>query len=144
MRQTRSPRRNSVVIAGAHAADEIAVSVELADPAAAAVAVIVVPVIGGDRAADDRGTDEAGAHAPAPTERLGLSLRGGGRDRACYGKGSKGERGNPGLERHLETPSGQGGTVVVRMPLRRRLVDSGSIAAPGASARDDYLANTVT
>jgi hypothetical protein len=60
----------SSVVAGANAAHVIAVGVELANPAAAAIAVIIVTVViitvvGGDGAADDRGADEAGSDAPA-------------------------------------------------------------------------------
>ena len=64
----------SISTAGTHAAHVVAVSVELADPAAAAIAVVVVAVVaGGDRAADNRGADETGSNAPAPAERLGLT-----------------------------------------------------------------------
>src|SRR5437879_3644251 len=86
------------VTAGADAADVIAESVELANPAAAAIAVVIVTVVaGGDGGADNRGADEAGSNAPA--ERLGLRL-GGGCDRAGNGKGSESESGEPGLDRH--------------------------------------------
>src|SRR4051812_1291237 len=74
----------SSVVAGANAADVVAVGVELANEAAAAIAVIVVTVVrGGDRRADDGGTDQAGADTPAQT--LGFGLRGGGRDAAGDG-----------------------------------------------------------
>src|SRR5882672_5467797 len=66
------------VIAGTHAAHVVAVGVELANVAAAAIAVVVAVVAGGDGAADNRGTDETGANAPAPADRLGLCLGGGG------------------------------------------------------------------
>src|SRR5258706_15211257 len=48
------------VTAGTHAADVVAVRVELANEAAAAIAVVVVTVVaGGDRASDNRSTNEA-------------------------------------------------------------------------------------
>jgi hypothetical protein len=72
--QPSQPQKS--VTAGAHAAHVIAVSVELANPAAAAIAVMVVTVVaGGDGGADNRGADEARSNAPA--ERLGLRLAGG-------------------------------------------------------------------
>jgi hypothetical protein len=83
--QPSQPQKS--VTAGPDAADVIAESVELANPAAAAIAVVVVTVVaGGDGGADNRGADEAGSNAPA--ERLGLRL-GGGSDRAGNGKGGE-------------------------------------------------------
>src|SRR5829696_5431659 len=75
--QPSQPQKS--VTAGTHAAHVIAVSVELANPAAAAIAVVVTIAAGGDGGADDGGANEAGSDAPA--ERLGLRL-GGGSDRA--------------------------------------------------------------
>src|SRR5580692_8372556 len=72
--RTQDPRSvsRSSVIAGADAADVIAVSVELANPAAAAIAAIVITVVArSDRAADHGGSDETGADAPAKAETMG-------------------------------------------------------------------------
>jgi hypothetical protein len=93
--QPSQPKKS--VTAGTHAAHVIAVSVELANPAAAAIAVIVTIAAGGDGGADDGGANEAGSDAPA--ERLGLRL-GSGSDRAGNGKGSESESGELGLDRH--------------------------------------------
>jgi hypothetical protein len=71
------------VIAGADAAHVTAVGVELANPAAAAIAVVVVAIVSGDRAADHGGADEAGSNAPA--EAPGFRLGGGGSDGAGDG-----------------------------------------------------------
>ena len=104
------------VTAGTHAADIVAVSVELADVAAAAIAVGVVAVIaGGDRAANDGGADEAGSNAPTPAETLGFGLRGGGCDSAGNGERGEGEGGNPGLDRQRGSILMQA-AIVVRMP----------------------------
>src|SRR6266704_2898 len=100
--RTQDPRLSVFsrsVVAGANPADEIAVGVELTNPAAAAIAAIVVAVIaGGDRAADHGGADETGSDAPA--EALGFGLGGAGGDAAGNGKSSEGKRGNSGLDRH--------------------------------------------
>src|SRR5258705_3527054 len=96
--QNRQPIKSE--IAGTNAANVVAVDVEPGGPAAAAIAVVVTVVRGGDGAADNRGADEAGSNAPAPTERLGLSLRAGGRHRAGNGKRGEGDSGNLGLDRH--------------------------------------------
>src|SRR4051794_29211628 len=78
------------VIAAANAAHVVAVNVVLRNERAAAIAVVVVAVVaGGDRAADNRSTNEAGSNAPAPAERLGL-CGGGGCDRAGNGEGGEG------------------------------------------------------
>src|SRR5882757_9800614 len=66
-------------VADAHVADKLAVHVVTGGPATAAITVVVAVVRGGDSSADNRGADEAGSNAPAPAERLGLSLRAGGR-----------------------------------------------------------------
>ena len=61
----------SSVIAAAHAADVIAVSVELANPAAVAITVVIISVAaGGDGAADNGCTDKAGADTKAKTPGL--------------------------------------------------------------------------
>ena len=58
-----NPSRRSSVIAGANAAHVVAIGIELTNPAAAAIAVIVVAVVaGGDRAADHGGADETGSN----------------------------------------------------------------------------------
>src|SRR4029078_1017815 len=84
-----NPRDNQAqsisVTAGTHAADVIAVGVELANEAAAAIAVVIVTVVAGaDRASDDRSTHEAGANAPTPADRLGPCPGGAGAKRARH------------------------------------------------------------
>ena len=66
-RQNKNVSRSSV-IAGANAADVVAISVELANPDAAAIAVVVIisVVAGGDRAADNGGADKAARRCPSP------------------------------------------------------------------------------
>jgi len=60
-------------IADARFADEVAVSVVLANPAAAARGVVVVVgLIGRNRAANDGGADDAGAKRPNPNRNAGL------------------------------------------------------------------------
>src|SRR4051812_10036444 len=113
-------------VADAHVADKLAVHVVARGPAAAAIAVVVAVVRGGDGGADNRGADEAGSNAPAPAERLGLSLRGGGRQRAGNGKRGEGESGDFGLDRHGKLHPFAGGTVVVRIPLGRSQFERGS------------------
>ena len=130
----QAPLSRASVVAGAHAADVIAERVELANPAAAAITIVVVAVIGGDRAADDRGSDEACANAPAPAERLGLSLRGGGRDRAGNGERGKSESGNPGLDRHDKLHPVEAVPLWSACIFGRRLFDSGSNRTKVASA----------
>src|SRR3954453_21583561 len=87
-KQTRQIKTTqpSSVIAGAHAAHVVAVGVELANVAAAAIAVVVAVIAGGDGAPHNRRTDGPGANAPPPADRLGLCLGGGGCDRAGNGK----------------------------------------------------------
>src|SRR5476649_980246 len=70
------------VTAGADAAHVVAVSVELANPAAAAIAIVITVVAGGDRTADDGGADDAGSNAPAEAERFCVGLMRGGSERA--------------------------------------------------------------
>src|SRR5882757_9494589 len=71
------------VIAGADPADIVAVSVELAHPAAATIAVIVVAgLVGGDGAANHRRADHAGGDAEAQAKTLGFRLGSGGCDGA--------------------------------------------------------------
>jgi hypothetical protein len=57
--------RSSVVVAATNAAHVVAVSIELANPAAAAIAAMVVAVVRSDRAADYGGADETGPDTPA-------------------------------------------------------------------------------
>ena len=84
---TKSAEEKSVS-AGPDAADVIAEGVELANPAAAAIAVVVVAGAGSsDRGADDGCANEAGADTPV--QRLGLRLAGG-RDRCRSRQGSRG------------------------------------------------------
>jgi len=119
--QPSQPQKS--VTAGTHAAHVIAVSVELANPAAAAIAVVVTIAAGGDGGADNRGANEAGSDAPA--ERLGLRL-GGGSDRAGNGKGSESESGELGLDRHGSLHPACWAAIVVRMPVGRSVSESGS------------------
>src|SRR5882672_3144465 len=86
-------------VAAARAADVVAEGVELANPAAALIAVIVIGVAGRDRAADG-GAEQSGADAPAMVEAMRFGGRGGGCDGAGDGKRGNGESGNPGLDRH--------------------------------------------
>src|SRR3954462_8027616 len=89
------------VIAGADAAHVVAVSVELANPAAAAIAVSIVAVVaGGDRAADDGGADDAGSNAPAKAERFCIGLMRRGSERAYGNEGCERKGGDFGLDRH--------------------------------------------
>ncbi len=62
--------RRASVVAGAHAADVVAMGVELANPVATAITTIMISVAGRDRAADQGCADEAGADAPAKDPRL--------------------------------------------------------------------------
>jgi hypothetical protein len=68
-REENAPNRNrfsrSLVVAGAHATHEVAVGIELANPAAAAITAIVVAIGRGDRAADHGGANETCAYAPS-------------------------------------------------------------------------------
>src|ERR1700722_342049 len=86
--RTQDPRLlQPISVAAANAADIVAVGVELANPAAAAIAVVVVAVIAGsDRAADHGGADETRSDAPAEAETMGFRGRGGGSDDAGDGK----------------------------------------------------------
>src|SRR5947209_12248920 len=94
-------RCRSSVIAGADAAHVVAVGIELAHPAAAAIAVSIISVVaGGDRAADDGGADDAGSNAPAMAERLCIGLMRRGGERADGNECGEGERCNFGLDRH--------------------------------------------
>src|SRR5712672_3576644 len=82
----------SSVIAGADAAHVVAVSVELANPAAAAIAVAIGAVAaGGDRAADDGGADDAGSNAPAGAKGFCVGLMRRGSERAYGNESGKGE-----------------------------------------------------
>src|SRR3984957_8994934 len=89
--RTQDPRLlQPISVAGANAADVVAVGVELANPAAAAIAVIVVAVVAGsDRAADHGGADETRDDAPAEAETVGFCGRRGGSHAA--GNGERGE-----------------------------------------------------
>src|SRR3984885_2797823 len=115
--RTRDPRSGdepSIVIAGTYAAEIVAIGIELADPAAAAIAVIIVAVAGGDRTADHGGAEETRSEAPA--EAPGFRLGGGGCDGAGHGERGESQSGNSGFDRHVETPSGlSAGAVSVRM-----------------------------
>src|SRR5688572_27011574 len=94
LKQKPSQPKKSVT-AGTDAADVIAESVELANPAAAAMAVVVIAGARScDRGADDGGANEAGSDTPV--QRLGLRL-GGGSDRAADGEGGESESGELGL-----------------------------------------------
>src|SRR3954462_5783178 len=89
------------VIAGADAAHVVAVSVELANPAAAAIAVAIVAVVaGGDRAADDGGADDAGSNAPAEAERVCIGLVRRVSEPAGGNESGESESGDFGLDRH--------------------------------------------
>src|SRR5258708_17015587 len=93
--------RSSVVIAGADEADVIAISVELANPAAAAIAVGVVAVVGSDRAADHGGAKKAGSDAPGEAAATaGLCMGGGGSKAAGDGKCGQRKGCNFGFDRH--------------------------------------------
>src|ERR1700704_7050341 len=92
--------RSSVVVAATNAAHVVAVTVELANPAAAAIAAMVVAVVRSDRAADYGGADETGPDTPAEARTSGLCLGGGGSEAAGDGKCSEGESGNFGFDRH--------------------------------------------
>src|SRR4030081_1919410 len=92
--------RSSLVVAGTNAAHVVAVGVELANPAAAAIAAIVVAVVRSDRAADYGGADETGPDTPAEAGTPGFCLGGGGSEAAGDGKCSEGESGNFGFDRH--------------------------------------------
>src|SRR5271165_390485 len=128
--------RNFRSVAGTNNADVIAVGVELAHPAAVAIAVIGIGIARGDGAADHGGADEAGTDAPAPArvEAMGRCGRDGGRNAAGGSNGSESESGNLGLERHNQTPSRVKAAVVVRMPFGRGFFGFGSNPAllPGA------------
>src|ERR1700694_912790 len=97
----RGSRSAASVTAGANGAHVIAVDIELANPAAAAIAIIV-GLMGGDGAADNRGADDAGSDAPAQagTAAAGICLGGGGSEAAGDGEGGEGESGNFRLDRH--------------------------------------------
>src|SRR5882757_7731528 len=100
----------SSVIAGADAAHVVAVSVELANPAAAAIAVSVVAVVaGGDRAADHGGADDAGSNAPAKAERFCIGLMRRGSERAYGHESGESEGGDFGLDRHGKLHPVEGG-----------------------------------
>src|SRR3981081_3686838 len=95
----RSPLNRSSVIAGTNPADVIAEGVELAHPAAAAIAIVIVAVVaGGDGAADHGGAEQTGADTPAAAP--GLCLGGGGCDRAGDGEGRESKCCNFGFDRH--------------------------------------------
>src|ERR1700687_2253885 len=93
----------SSVIAATNAAHVVAVGVELANPAAAPIAVIIIAVVGGDRAADHGCADQTGSDAPAEAETLGFRLVGGGSHAAGDGKCGQCESGNFGFERDRES-----------------------------------------
>src|SRR6516162_5920733 len=86
-------------VAGAGRAEVIAVGIEMANEAAAAIAVVIA-VIGGDRAADDCGADNAGSDTPAQTKWSGFGLGRGGCNSACNSEGSQRESGNIRFDRH--------------------------------------------
>src|SRR5882757_3528050 len=118
---------HSSVIAGADAAHVVAVSVELANPAAAAIAVSIVTVVaGGDRAADHGGADDAGSNAPAEAEGFCVGLMRRGSERAYGNERGKGESGNPGLDRHGKLHPVECVPLWSACPVGRRLFDSGS------------------
>jgi len=103
-------------VAAADSADVVAIGVELAHPAAVAVAVIRIGIAGGDCAPDHGGADKAGTDAPAPAgvEAMGLGRRDGGSNAA----------------------GGRCG----RMPVGRRFCVSGSNPAPAIGGVDFSLA----
>src|SRR5215471_8548351 len=86
-------------VAGAGCAEVIAVGIEMANEAAAMIAVVVA-VIGGDGAADDCGADNTGSDAPAQTRWPGFGLGRGGCNGACDDEGSQRESGNIRFDRH--------------------------------------------
>ena len=100
-RQTRQPLSRASVVAGTNAADVIAEARRTGEPSRS-----------GDshRSSSRRcwrrsrcrrsAAPTRPAPTPQPAERLGLSLRGGGRDRAGNGERGEGKSGNPGLDRH--------------------------------------------
>ncbi len=93
----KNPLSRSSVVAGAHVADVVAVGVELANPAAAAIAVIIVAVVRSDRAADHGGANDACSDAPADAP--GFRSGGGRSDAAGDSKRGEGESGNSGFDR---------------------------------------------
>ena len=114
------------VIAGADAADIVAVGVELANPGAAAIAVVIISVIArSDCAADHSRADQRAADAPAKASCL-CRLRAG-CDAAGDGKGGKRECGNFGFDRHRKLHPVAGGPLWSACPVGRRLFESGSI-----------------
>src|SRR5450631_1952715 len=126
-------------VAAAHAADVVAVGVELANPAAAAIAVIVVAIIRGDRAADHGGADQTGSDGPAGAERLGFGCGGGGRDAAGNGKGGESERGNSGLDRHEKLHPVERGPAWSECPVGRGLFKFGSGATALIRGNEHYF-----
>src|SRR3954453_2422353 len=120
-------RCRSSVIAGADAAHVVAVGIELAHPAATAIAVPIISVVaGGDRAADDGGADDAGSNAPAKAERLCIRLMRRGGERPGGNESGKGEGCDFGLDRHGKLHPVEGGPLWSACPVGRRLSDSGS------------------
>src|SRR5258708_6025209 len=122
---SRSSNR-SVVVAGANGADVVAVNIELANEAAAAIAAIVRAIVRSDRGADDCGADQACADAPAEAAASGLRLGGGGSEAATEGKRGQRESGNSGLDRHEKLHPVVSGPLWSACPVGRSLFDSGS------------------
>src|ERR1700731_2569302 len=118
----------SSVVAATKAADVVAVGIELANPAAAAIAVIVIAIVRSDRAADHGGADEACSDAPAEAGTLGFRLGGGGSHAAGDGKCGEGESGNSGLDRHEKLRPVERGRSGSARPVGRSLFESGSNA----------------
>src|SRR5882757_9398645 len=124
-------------VAAANAADIVAEGVEPANPAAAAIAVIIgIGIAGGDRGADDGGAEQARADAKAVVEAamieaavmeaMGFGGRGGGSDAAGDGERGNGESGKFGLDRHKGLHPVECGPLWSACPIGRRIFDSGS------------------
>ena len=73
--------------------------VELANPAAAAIAVIIITVVGGNRAANHSRADETCSKASA--EASGI-CPGGGCNGAGHGERGESESGHSGFDRHAK------------------------------------------
>src|SRR5258706_6603052 len=129
---SRSSNR-SVVIAGANGADVVAVSIELANEGAAAIAAITIKraIVRSDRGADDCGADQAGADAPAEAAASGLCMGGGGSKAARQRKRGQRKSGNSGLDRHEKLHPVVGGPLWSACPVGRSPFHSGSTCRRG-------------